>query len=636
MTPPNPQALEILQKYWGYAAFRPLQAEIIESVLEGKDTLALLPTGGGKSICYQVPALCREGVCIVVSPLIALMKDQVFHLQQKGIAAEAIYSGMHYKDMDRILDNCVYGKVKLLYLSPERLNTDLALERIKRMPVNLLAVDEAHCISQWGYDFRPSYLEISAIREWLPNTPILAVTATATSEVVVDIQEKLDFAQPNVLQKSFARENLAYVVLHEEVKYTKLLDILLKVPGSAVVYARSRRRTVEMARYLERQRISAAAYHAGLTLEARSAVQEAWLNGQCRVVVATNAFGMGIDKADVRVVVHLDLPDSLEAYFQEAGRAGRDGKKAYAVLLYQDSDREMLIRNWELSFPAMEDLRRVYQALGSYSQIAVGGGEGAAFDFDLLQFAKTYDLAPLETFSALKILQQEGWIVLTEAVYVPSSLKVLIDKEELYAFLIQHRQFDRILKTILRTYQGAFRDFVKISESHLAKFLKMSVEKLRKAFQQLQQEGIIQYRPQKDQPQLIFTQERVDGHNLTIDRERYQLLQKRQGERIQQAIAYAEQAKCRHQQLLAYFGETEVAPCGICDVCLGRTKTDLSDTDFELIRERLLELLASEALALNTLVEHFSPKKREQVLQALQYLLEEEILQEQDGKIRIR
>ncbi len=633
LTPNRQTALNVLQQYWGYADFRPLQADIIDSVLAGADTLALLPTGGGKSICYQVPALCREGICIVVSPLIALMKDQVYHLQQRGIAAEAIYSGMHYKDMDRIFDNCVYGKVKLLYLSPERLRTELARERIKRMTVNLLAVDEAHCISQWGYDFRPAYLEIQEIREYLPQTPVLAVTATATPEVVTDIQEKLDFATPRVLQKSFARDNLAYVVLQEAVKADKLLDILQKVAGAGVVYVRSRRRTVELARLLQRKGIGAAAYHAGLSLETRAAVQEGWIGGQTRIVVATNAFGMGIDKADVRVVVHLDLPDSLEAYFQEAGRAGRDGEKAYAVLLYQEGDRENLYRNWELAFPSMEVLRRVYQALGAYFQVAVGAGEGAAFDFELVDFARTYQLPTLETFSALKVLQSEGWIVLTEAVFVPSSLKVLVTKEKLYDFLLRHRQFDRLLKTILRTYQGAFRDFVKISEKQLARFLKVPDAKLRRAFQQLHQEGIIRYRPQKDKPQLIFIRERVAAQNLTIDQERYRTLQARHRQRIDRAVAYAERNHCRQQQLLAYFGEVEAPLCGICDVCLGRNQSTATESEFADLRARLLALLATEARPLEDLMAQFTPAQRERVLRVVQYLLEEGILREREGKI---
>ncbi|MCB0586106.1 MAG: ATP-dependent DNA helicase RecQ, partial [Phaeodactylibacter sp.] len=414
--------LEILKKYWGYDGFRPLQEDIIRSVLEGKDTLALMPTGGGKSICYQVPALCREGICIVVSPLIALMKDQVENLKQRNIPAEAIYSGMHYRDIDRILDNCVYGNIKLLYLSPERLTTELARVRIQKMKASLLAVDEAHCVSQWGYDFRPPYLQIAEMREVLPGVPILALTATATPEVARDIQEKLAFRQENLLQKSFERPNLSYSVLHEEDKLKKLAEILHRVPGSGIVYVRSRRRTKEIARYLQRQKIRADFYHAGLDTEERSRKQEEWMNNKSRVVVSTNAFGMGIDKPDVRVVVHMELPDSLEAYFQEAGRAGRDGRKSYAVLLYNDSDRQNLERRFEQSFPGLKEVQRVYRALGSYFQLATGSGEGQSFDFEIVEFARNFQIKIVQAYSCLKILEQAGWIVLTDAVFVPSSL----------------------------------------------------------------------------------------------------------------------------------------------------------------------------------------------------------------------
>ncbi|MEM8907342.1 MAG: ATP-dependent DNA helicase RecQ, partial [Bacteroidota bacterium] len=406
-------ALQVLQKYWGYEQFRPTQGEVIESVLAGQDTLALLPTGGGKSICFQVPALVQEGLCIVVSPLIALMKDQVQNLQKRGIPAAAIYSGMHRKDIDRILDNAVYGGLKLLYLSPERLGTELAIERIKKMKVNLLAIDEAHCISQWGYDFRPAYLQIVAIRAHLPQTPVLAVTATATQRVVIDIQEQLDFREGQFFQQSFLRSNLAYVVLNEERKLEKLLDILTKVKGSGVVYVRSRKKTLEIAQFLQRKNISATHYHAGLGTPLRSTKQDAWINDQVRIMVATNAFGMGIDKADVRIVVHLDLPNSLEAYFQEAGRAGRDGKKSFAVLLTNAGDARYLEKNFELTFPALEEVRRVYQALSSYFQLAIGSGLGESFDFDLQDFATIYQLEALKTYNCLKILEQAGVLVLT-------------------------------------------------------------------------------------------------------------------------------------------------------------------------------------------------------------------------------
>lgn len=624
--------LDILQNYWGYSSFRPLQEEIIQSVLEGKDTLALMPTGGGKSICFQVPALCQEGICIVVSPLIALMKDQVHNLQERQVPAAAIYSGMHYHDIDRTFDNCVYGNTKLLYLSPERLTTELAKERIKKMKVNLLAVDEAHCISQWGYDFRPSYLEVAKIRELLPKVPVLALTATAIPEVVQDIQEKLLFKGEHVLQKSFARSNLAYVVLQEEGKLTKLVDILKKVRGTGIVYARNRRKTKEFALHLQRNGIRADFYHAGLNSDQRSDKQDAWIKNQIRVMVCTNAFGMGIDKPDVRVVVHMDLPDSLEAYFQEAGRAGRDGKKAYAVLLYNDNDRRTLERHYEKSFPKLEEIRQVYRALGSYLQLAVGAGQGQSFDFDIIAFGQHFQLEIIKVFNCLKILEQAGWIVLSESVYVPSSLKIKVSKDDLYDYQLRNKKMDRILKIILRTYQGAFNNYIHLRESQLARFLKMPAAELQKALNLLKQDGIINYIPQKDKPQLIFLQERVDANNLTIDMQLYNFRKNRYYERITQAVKYAETARCRSRQLLEYFGESDTQNCGICDVCLGRTSDELSPEAFEKYKKKIHLLLKKERLTLEELVGSFSSKRENQVLKSLEFLLDEGLIDRENNQ----
>jgi ATP-dependent DNA helicase RecQ len=396
--------LDILHQHWGHPQFRPQQEAIIQSVLDGCDTLALLPTGGGKSICFQVPALCQEGICLVISPLIALMKDQVQNLQKKGISALAIYAGMAYRDIDRLLDNCVHGEVKFLYLSPERLASDLAIARIKQMKVSLIAVDEAHCISQWGYDFRPPYLEIAQVREFFPQVPLIALTATATPEVVQDIQEKLAFKNQQVFQSSFARPNLAYIVRPSEAKENQLLEILQKVPGCGVVYVRNRGKTKEIAQLLQKKRISADYYHAGLSPDERSSKQDAWISGRTRIMVSTNAFGMGIDKSDVRTVIHLELPDSLEAYFQEAGRAGRDGQKSYAVLLYNQSDRRSLEYQYTQAFPSLDEARQVYRALGSYFQLALGGGQGESYDFDISNFCQSYNLELVRTFNCLKLL----------------------------------------------------------------------------------------------------------------------------------------------------------------------------------------------------------------------------------------
>jgi len=625
--------LDILKQYWGYESFRPLQLDIIESALQGQDTLALLPTGGGKSICFQVPALCQEGICIVVSPLIALMKDQVYQLQQRNIPAAAIHSGMHYKDIDRILDNCAYGNIKLLYLSPERLTTELARERIARMNVNLLAVDEAHCISQWGYDFRPSYLKIAEIREWLPDVPVLALTATATPEVVQDIQEKLEFKEGQVFQKSFERKNLAYVVLHEEGKENKLLDVLKGVKGTAIIYARNRRKTKEVALFLQKKGLSSDFYHAGLSPEVRSAKQDAWIQDKTRIMVSTNAFGMGIDKPDVRAVVHLDLPDNLEAYFQEAGRAGRDGQKSYAVLLYNKNDKIRLEKQFQLSFPDVKLVRQVYRALGSHFQLAVGGGAGKSYDFDIVEFSKKYELNPIQTYHCLKILAEAGWLVLTEAVYVPSQLQFKVSKEQLYDYQLRNAKFDPIIKALLRTYQGIFQNVVNIRESQLAGFLNISRFALHQALDKMHQDGIVRYYPQKDQPQLIFLHERVDADNLTIDQQLYRFRKNRQNERIRKAVAYAENPICRSQQLLAYFGQEDARPCGICDVCLGRTEAEVSKEEFESYRRKIQLLVTKDQLTLEQVVDSFPPKRRTKVLETLQFLLDEGTIEQADGHI---
>lgn len=624
------QPIDVLKQYWGFDAFRPMQEQIIQSALDQHDTLALLPTGGGKSICFQVPALCREGVCIVISPLIALMKDQVYNLQRRGIASVAIYSGMSSRDIDRTFDNCVFGGVKLLYVSPERLTTDMARERISRMQVNLLAIDEAHCVSQWGYDFRPPYLQIPLLRELLPDVPILALTATATPEVVADIQDKLGFRKPNVFQQSFTRSNLAYVVRHEEGKEEKLVEILNKVGGSGVVYARNRKKTKDLAVMLQRKGISADFYHAGLDGELRSQKQDAWIAGKTRIMVSTNAFGMGIDKPDVRTVIHTDLPDSLEAYFQEAGRAGRDGKKSYAVLLYNDSDRRNLERNFELSYPPMEYIRQVYRALGSYYQLALGSGQGESFDFDITRFCEIFKLEPARTYSCLKILEQAGWLTLTEAVWSPSALLLTADKETIYDYMLRQPKLDIILKSILRSYQGAFQHHINIKEEQLARFLNIPTEEVIKALELMAKEDILDYQPRKDKPQIVFLLERVDPANLTIDMELYQFRKQRQEKRIRSAVAYATDDECRSKMLLAYFGETDSRPCGVCDVCLERKKQALSTALFEQIKNKMKEALTGKPDTLKNVLALFPPSQKEEVANTLEYLLDEGFMMEEE------
>lgn len=623
--------IDILKKYWGFDAFRPLQEPIIQSALDGNDTLALLPTGGGKSLCYQVPALCRPGITLVISPLIALMKDQVEQLRQRDIPAAAIYSGMPYHDIDRVFDHAIYGNLKLLYLSPERLTTEMALERIPRMNVNLLAVDEAHCISQWGYDFRPAYLNIAAIREHLPKTPVLALTATATPEVVADIQEKLQFPRINVFQKSFVRPNLAYVVRKEENKTGKLEEMLRKVPGTAVVYVRNRRKTREVALHLQRLGFSAGHYHAGLDAKERSQRQDDWMKGATRIIVSTNAFGMGIDKPDVRLVVHLDLPDSLEAYFQEAGRAGRDGKKAFAVLLYDDADIHSLEENFLKSFPEVSEIRRVYQALGSYFQLALGAGLGESYQFDLLAFSKTYRLNPSLALASLKVLEQAGWLTLSDAVYTPGSFFIRVSREDLYDYQLKNPAMEMVLKTLLRGHTGAFMQHVHIREEQLARFLKMEKAALVKILQNFHREGILDYRPATDAPQLTFMRERVDARHLHIDQAWYAQRKMRSRERIDSMIAYATGNLCRSVQLVQYFGEKDAGSCGMCDICLEQKPRGLPGQTFAGIRDKIKSLLLDRPMDEKSLVGTFRGAEHDPALKTLTYLLDEGWLEQKDG-----
>lgn len=567
-------SIEILRKYWKHESFRPLQEEVVASVLAGRDTLALMPTGGGKSICFQVPALLNEGVCIVVTPLIALMKDQVENLKARGIAALAIFSGMTKREIDIALDNCIYGRIKVLYLSPERLASELVQERIRHMNVNLFAVDEAHCISQWGYDFRPAYLHVALLRSLHPHVPFLALTATATAKVVDDIQDKLAFTRPNVFRKSFFRENLAYMAFEEEDKLGRMLRIIRKIGGSGIVYVRNRRETQEVARILLHEGISADFYHAGLETPERARKQEAWKNNGIRVIVATNAFGMGIDKPDVRFVVHLDIPDSLEAYYQEAGRAGRDGKKAYAVLLHHNSDRDRLRRNFELSFPSVNDIKQVYQQLGNYYQLAYGAGEGLTLAFDVADFCSRYRLDVLMALSALKFLERDGWISVSEAVYLPSRIKFESSQQDLYRFQVENAAYDSFIKTILRSYGGAFDHFVPVREYDLAKRFGKSTSQVTEMLEYLQRVEILTYLPQTDSPQLQYLRPRVDTRRLHIDRQYIVERKTIKQQQLDATFHYLDGRSCRSMLLLAYFDEKKSERCGLCDLCLKAAKTD--------------------------------------------------------------
>jgi ATP-dependent DNA helicase RecQ len=628
---------QILKKYWGYDSFRPLQEDIIVSTLNKNDTLALLPTGGGKSICFQVPALAMDGLCIVVSPLIALMKDQVENLQKKGIKAIAITSAMSFREIDIALDNAIYGNFKFLYLSPERLENKLFLERLSKMKVSLLAVDEAHCISQWGYDFRPSYLKIAEIREKIPDVPVLALTATATPEVVKDIQEKLKFKKENVLKKSFERKNLAYIILYEEDKLNRLISICNKIPGTAVVYTRNRKRTQEIALFLRKNKINADFYHAGLSALERNKKQEDWINNKTRIMVATNAFGMGIDKPDVRFVVHIDLPDNLEAYFQEAGRAGRDEKKAYAILLYSQNDRLELQKNFENSFPSIEQIRNTYQAICNYFQLAIGAGEGVSFNFDLQELCTRFNLNPLTVYNSIKFLEREGYIATNESVYHSSKIHIKVNKEDLYKFEVANPTYEILIKTLLRSYGGLFDYYIPINENEIAKRIKTDKNNVIKQLKELTKLDIIDYVASTDLPQIIFLQERKDATKIVISAENYILLKQRAKKRLDWVFHYAESRHlCRSRILLSYFGENDSKDCGKCDVCIAKKKSGLSPQKFEEIYTMIIQLISKNDVTTSELKEYLSNYSESEYLKVLQYLIEHaQIKLNNEGKYQL-
>ncbi|HNV50071.1 MAG TPA: ATP-dependent DNA helicase RecQ [Bacteroidales bacterium] len=614
---------QILIKYWGYSGFRPMQEDIIRSVLAGQDTLALMPTGGGKSICFQVPALAKEGICIVISPLIALMKDQVDRLKALGINAFAIYSGMHQTEIELALNNATLGNAKLLYISPERLATPNFREVLRYMKVNLIAVDEAHCISQWGYDFRPPYLKIAEIRHIIPDAPVLALTASATPVVVDDIQEKLGFSTPNLIRQSFERKNLAYIVVKEENKMGKLVEMFKKVHGSAIVYAGTRRRTYEFARELNKNGIPADHYHAGMENEQREKKQKAWMSGHPRVIVATNAFGMGIDKPDVRLVVHVDLPGSIEAYFQEAGRAGRDGKKAWSVILYQDSDLLDANSQFEFTFPDMEMIKSVYHALGNYFSLAVGSGKNTGFDFDISDFCNQFNLNPISTFNSLKFLEKEGYLLLSEGLHFPPRIFVKLQGEKLYKFRVENADLDIFLKIILRSYTGLFTQFTKFNINELARRTSLSVEQTFAKLEKLNRLGAIAFVPPKSKPQIIFTEERLDAKDLYISKENYSMRKKMALERLNSLNVYlTSNSRCRSISLLNYFGESKIKRCGQCDVCLERNKVDLNEQEFNAILDQIKPLLKTGAFEINDLIAQTERVKKEKVLKVIEWLLD--------------
>ncbi|MBK7149421.1 MAG: RecQ family ATP-dependent DNA helicase [Bacteroidetes bacterium] len=577
----SPTATQLLKKYWGHSQFRSLQEEIIQSVIAKKDTLALLPTGGGKSICFQIPALMQEGICIVVSPLIALMKDQVHNLTRRGIKAEAIYSGMKYRQIDTVLDNCVYGNVKFLYVSPERLETEDFKVRVQKMKVCLLAVDEAHCISQWGYDFRPPYLNIAALRAVLNNVPVIALTATATPQVVDDIQEKLQFGKRNVFRKSFVRNNLSYVVRKTINKEKSLLDILSKVQGTAVVYVRNRKLTKQYADLLNKHKIKSDYYHAGLDTSVRSQKQEAWINNKTRVICCTNAFGMGIDKADVRLVVHTDLAESIEAYFQEAGRAGRDEKRAYAVQLTDEEDAKNIQHRMKHGYPEIVFLKEVYDELYKQCRIAYHDGAHQTFPFDIGAFAVPRKLQVSNVLAALKILQQHQLIYLNETPFDTSEVKIICSKNLLFDFMEKHKAYEPILKMMLRTMEGLFEDYVYVEEWLLAHRLEIAEKKVFELLAGLHKLKIVDYKKLIEKPQITFLQDRVPVDNLRLDIAFLNKRKKDFQEKLEALYTYiTNERTCRTKMLVEYFGEHNAAACGVCDICLAEKKAGLNTQQF--------------------------------------------------------
>lgn len=565
---------EILKRYWGYESFRPLQSEIIGAVLDKRDTLALLPTGGGKSVCFQVPALCLDGICMVISPLIALMKDQVEQLRKKGIKAAAVYSGMDLREIDIILDNCIYGDMKFIYVSPERITTELFRDRASQMKISMLAVDEAHCISQWGYDFRPSYLKIAEFRQELEIDRVIALTASATREVKTDIQEKLEMKEAAIFQQSFARSNLSYSVFQLENKEEKMLEILQRVPGSSVVYVRSRKQSKEIATYLRSNRIIADYYHAGLSGTVRANKQDAWISNAVRVMVATNAFGMGIDKPDVRTVIHYDIPDSLEAYYQEAGRAGRDERKAYAVQLFASSDLENHRRRAEQSAVGVEFIRRVYQGLANYFKLAVGSNTSSSFEFDYKVFADSFDLPVIETFHALNKLVDQGLIQLSDSFKENSKLFFNLDQPEVYKYQVANRAMDPVIKVLLRLYGGeVFSDFVAIKEKDIASLLNEPVNAAIQQLEYLHKSEVIVYQRASDQPRITFLTPRYDAASLPVDVKQIEWRREvtlKKAELVRQYVL--NQKICRSRILQNYFDEQTDQDCGVCDTCISNNK----------------------------------------------------------------
>ena len=625
----------MLKQYWGYSAFRPLQEEIVDAVVAGTDTLALLPTGGGKSICFQVPAMAMEGICIVVTPLIALMKDQVAHLVAKGIPASAIFSGMHPDQVELTYNQAVFGRLKFLYVSPERLQTEQFIEAIKRMKVNLLAVDESHCISQWGYDFRPPYLKIAEIREYIPKTPVLALTATATAKVVDDIQFRLGFPRRNVFQSSFERKNVTYNVYHEPDKFGVLYRKLRALnEGSAIVYVRNRKKTRIIAEWLTSVGISATYYHAGLDAKTRDERQDLWMKGKVKVMAATNAFGMGIDKPDVRLVIHMDLPDSIEAYFQEAGRAGRDLQPSEAFLLVSDADVKQLTDNLQQSFPEMDRIKLIYNALGNYLRIPIGTGKNCSYPFVLQDFAHSYGLGIMEVYSTLKMLEKEGMLALSEGMEEPSKVWIKAGREDLYRFQVAYPQFDPLVKYLLRNLPGVLSDFVRINEEVAAQKTGMSVDQVVATLQTLEKYQFLSYAQRKDSPQLLVLTEWIDTKYFTLSKDIYADRKRDAAERVKAVVDFVRNdQECRSVQLLRYFNEKTDRVCGRCDVCLAHAMTVLESKAYEQISYEVLEVLRDHPLTVYGATEAVRGHEEEEVLEAIRWMIDDGLLSKDGDEV---
>ena len=616
-------ATEVLKKYWGYNQFRSPQEEIIQAVMKMQDVVAILPTGGGKSVCFQVPAMMQEGICLVITPLIALMQDQVKQLKQLGIAAVAVHSGMHAREIDITLDNCIYGKQKFLYLSPERLQTELFQVRVKKMNVCLVAIDEAHCISQWGYDFRPPYLQIAELRKLKPDVPFIALTASATKLVKEDIISKLELKSPALFQKSFARENISFVVRKTEVKEKKLLEVLGKVSGVAIVYVRSRKGTVALAKFLEKNKISSTYYHAGLDHAERMAKQDEWITNRTRVMVATNAFGMGINKADVRVVVHMDLPENLESYYQEAGRAGRDGKRAYAAIILHEVDVLGLRNKVKQSQPDIDQLKKVYQALANYYQIAQGSSMGESYDFEIEKFCKKFEMKSVVVYPTLKKLEEFGFIQLNESFYRPSVLHISIDKKRLYEFQIAHVHFDPLIKALMRLYGGElYTDFTAISEYQISNMMKLSLEEVKIQLEQLHKLQLMVYEPKNESPKITFLTQRQDATMLAIDKTEFDRRRDLHFAKMEAIIHYTEQDhRCRMQVIQEYFDEVTYEVCGVCDVCIGKKKNE-NLTALHDYEQQILFLLGKKPSTVEELETSVDPTEKELFIEVIRELVD--------------